>query len=196
MSLFLVTEPLRFAEPNAVDDAGVIQFVADHGVFCGRAGFEQAAVRIEARRVKNRVFRAEKFGQRGLEFLVDVLRAADKAHRRHAETVSIERFFRRREDGGMIGQSEVIVRAKIDHVSAVSYRDFCVLRPRNNALRFVKTLRPDFIERLGEMLFESREHGDRETTQVPRREKDESGMRTFHADDECHRQNRDCAVCE
>jgi len=27
-----VTEPLRFAEPDAVDNAGVIQFVADHRV--------------------------------------------------------------------------------------------------------------------------------------------------------------------
>ena len=28
-----VAKPLRFAEPDAVDDAGVIQFIADHRVF-------------------------------------------------------------------------------------------------------------------------------------------------------------------
>ena len=36
----LVTKPLRFAEADAVDDGGVIQFIADHGVFFGEQRFE------------------------------------------------------------------------------------------------------------------------------------------------------------
>ena len=35
-----IAKPLRFAEANAVDDAGVIQFIADHRVFLGEQRFE------------------------------------------------------------------------------------------------------------------------------------------------------------
>ena len=36
----LVTKPLRFAEADAVDDAGVIQFIADHCVLFAQQRFE------------------------------------------------------------------------------------------------------------------------------------------------------------
>ena len=44
-----VTKALRFAEPDAVDDAGVIEFIADDGVFCAEQRLEQTAVGVEAR---------------------------------------------------------------------------------------------------------------------------------------------------
>ncbi len=44
----LITEALRFAETDTVDDAGVIEFVTDHGVFVGKQRFEQTAVGVEA----------------------------------------------------------------------------------------------------------------------------------------------------
>jgi hypothetical protein len=40
---------LRFAQPDAVDDAGVIEGVTDHRILIVEQGFEQTAVRIEAR---------------------------------------------------------------------------------------------------------------------------------------------------
>ena len=36
----LIAKPLRFAEADAVDDAGVIQFIADHRVVFGEQRFE------------------------------------------------------------------------------------------------------------------------------------------------------------
>ena len=136
----------------------MIQFVGNDGVFRAEQRFEQAAVGVEAGGVKNRVFCAEEFGQCRLQLLVDVLCAADEADPGHAEAVSVERSFRRSEDGRMISQSEVIVRAKIDHAPAVSDRDFRVLRPGDDALGFVKTLRPDLIQGLRDVIGKFREH--------------------------------------
>ena len=55
----LVAEPLGLAEPDAVDDAGVVQFVRDDGVLGAEKRLEQAAVGVEARRVEDRVVHAE-----------------------------------------------------------------------------------------------------------------------------------------
>jgi hypothetical protein len=46
----LVTEALRLAEADAVDDRRVVERVADDRVLLARQGLEQAAVRVEARR--------------------------------------------------------------------------------------------------------------------------------------------------
>ncbi len=44
----LVTKALRFAEADAVDNAGVIQLVTDHRVLVGEQRFEQTAIGVEA----------------------------------------------------------------------------------------------------------------------------------------------------
>ena len=54
-----VAEALRFAQADAVDDAGVVQRVADDRVLFVEQRLEQAAVRVEARRVEDRVLGAE-----------------------------------------------------------------------------------------------------------------------------------------
>jgi hypothetical protein len=72
--------------------------------------------------------------------------------------VSIKRFFGRSDERRMISQSEVIVRAKIENAFATGYRNVRVLRRRDNPLRFVKTLRFDFIKRLCESLIKFGEH--------------------------------------
>ena len=43
-----ITQASGFAEPDAVDQARVVQGIADNGVSFVEQGFEQAAVRIEA----------------------------------------------------------------------------------------------------------------------------------------------------
>ena len=47
-------------ETNAVDQAGMVQGVADDGIPFVEQGFEQSAVGIEAGAVENRVIGAEK----------------------------------------------------------------------------------------------------------------------------------------
>src|SRR4029077_10757010 len=91
----LVTKALRFAEPDAIDDAGVIQFIADHRVFVGEQRLEQAAVCIATGWIKNRIFGAEEFGKRCFEFLVNVLCATNKTHTRHSKSVRLESLFGR-----------------------------------------------------------------------------------------------------
>ena len=54
----LVTKTLRFAEPDAVDDRGVIQFIGDDGVLVAEQRLEQAAVGIESRRDKESCLRS------------------------------------------------------------------------------------------------------------------------------------------
>ena len=114
--------------------------------------FEQAAVGVEAGGIKNRVLRPEKFRQRGFQFLVNVLRAANETHARHAETMGVERFFRRGDQRGMIGQAEIIVRAHVEHAFAAGDRDVGVLRTGDDALGFEEALRFDFLERLRKLV--------------------------------------------
>ena len=137
---------------------GVIEFVADDRVLFGEQRFEQAAVGIEAGRIKNRLFRPEKFRERGFEFLVDVLRAANETDTGHAEAVCVERFLRGGDERGMIGQAEVIVGAHIEHAFATGDFNVRVLRASDDALGLVKALRFYFLECLRNLLFEFGEH--------------------------------------
>ena len=70
----------------------------------------------------------EKFRERGFKLLVDILRAANKAHARHAEAVRVERFFGRSDERRMVGEAKIIVRAHVEHAFAARDRDVRVLR--------------------------------------------------------------------
>ena len=154
----LVAKPLRFAEPNAVDDAGVIQFVADYRVLVGQERFEQTAVGIETGWIKNCVFGSEEFGERGLQLLVNVLRPANETHACHSKAMRVERFFGSGDERGMIGETEIIVCAHVEHAFAAGDRDVRILRASDNSLRFEKTLRLNFLECLRNLIFEFRDH--------------------------------------
>ncbi|MFO0938249.1 MAG: hypothetical protein U0798_17225 [Gemmataceae bacterium] len=78
--VMLVTKALSLAEPHAIDDAGVIQFIRKNGVLFGEKRFEQAAVGIEAGNVQDGIGLAEERGDGPLGLLVDPLRSADKAN--------------------------------------------------------------------------------------------------------------------
>ncbi len=75
-----VAEPAGLAEADAVDDAGVVELVADDGVLGAQQRLEQPAVGVEARAVEDRVLRAQEGGQARLQFLVQLLGAADEPH--------------------------------------------------------------------------------------------------------------------
>ncbi len=55
------------AEPDAVDDRGVVQLVGDHGVLLVEQRLEETPVGVEAGRVQDRVLGAEELGDRRLE---------------------------------------------------------------------------------------------------------------------------------
>jgi hypothetical protein len=154
----LVTKALRFAEPDAIDDAGVIQFIADHRVFVGEQRLEQAAVCVEAGWVKNRIFGAEKFGKRCFQFLMNVLCAANKTHTRHPKSMGLERFFGRSDQRGMIGKPKIIVCTHVEHAFAARDTNVCILRTRDDTLGFEKALRLNFFQSLSDLIFEFGNH--------------------------------------
>ena len=137
----------------------MVQRVGDNRVLIGEEGFEHTAVRIEAGGVKDRIFGAEIVGDRFFELLVDVLRAADKAHRRHAVAVRIHRPFRRIDQPGVVRQPEVIVRAKVEHFFTACDRDVGLLRRSDNTFLFVQSSLFDRLELGREVLFHFSVHG-------------------------------------
>ena len=91
---------------------------------------------------------------------MDVLCATNEADARHPEAVRVEGFFRGGDQRGMIGQTEIIVRAQIEDAATAGDFDLRVLRAGDDSFGFVETLRPDFRKRGCELLIEFREHGE------------------------------------
>ena len=87
----VVAVALRLAEPDAVDDRGVVERVGDDRVLLAEQRLEEAAVGVEAGRVEDGVLGAEEGREPGLERLVHLLGAADEADRGHAVAVAVER---------------------------------------------------------------------------------------------------------
>ena len=108
-----VTVTYGFAETHAVDDRGVVQGVGDDGVLLAEERFEDTPVGIETGGVENRVLRAEIVGNGLFELLVDVLAAADEAHRRHAVAAAVHGFFRRLDQARVVRKPEVVVGAEV-----------------------------------------------------------------------------------
>src|SRR6267143_1570958 len=162
----LVAMPLRFAESDTVDDAGVVEFVTDDCVLIGEQRFEKSAIGVKGARIKDRVFGAEEFRQRALQFLVNVLGATNKAYAGHAEAVRVESFLRRSDQGRVIGKAEIIVGAHVQYAFSVGDGDVCVLRRGNHAFGLVEPLGANFFERAGELLIKFGEHDWPQTMQT------------------------------
>src|SRR4026209_1189845 len=105
----------------------MVEGIADHGVSIIEQNLEEASVRIEARTVKNRVLSPKKSTDRAFEVVMDLLRAADEAHRAHAIAVNPKPVGGCLDDVRMIGQAQVIV---VTEVQGPSLRqpDFSLLR--------------------------------------------------------------------
>lgn len=135
----LVAIALRLAQADAIDDGRVVQLVADDRVFSAEQRFEQPAVGVERRAVEDRVFGAEKLRQPRFQRLVQVLRAANEAHRAEAKAVRVERLVRRLEHLRVRRQAEVVVGAEVDDLLAVRRADHSALRRGDDALGLVET---------------------------------------------------------
>ncbi len=96
-----ITEPLRFAEPYAINDRGMVQLVGYYGVLLVEQWFKNPTVRVESGNIKNCVFRSEKSGQLGLKLLVNVLGAADETYAAHAISPLVHVFSGRFHNFGM-----------------------------------------------------------------------------------------------
>src|SRR5436189_171906 len=88
----VVAPALGLAQPHAVDDRGVIECIRDDRVLLGEQRLEHAAVGVEAGGVEQRVLGAEEGRDLLLQRLVQVLGAADEAHRGEPVAVAVERL--------------------------------------------------------------------------------------------------------
>ena len=140
-----IAQPPRLAQADAIDDAGVIQCVADHRIALIEQRLEQSAVGVETRRIENRVLHSEVAAQALLQLAVDALRPANEAHRRDTVAVARERIMRGLDHRRVICKPEVIVGAQIDHLTAVRELDDRSLRRSNDALALQQ---PRRLERL------------------------------------------------
>src|SRR5699024_4868598 len=81
----LIPVPFGLAQADAVDDAGMVQLVADDGVFLAQQRLKQTAVRIKARGIENGILCPQETGDGLLQILVELLGPADKPDRSQAE---------------------------------------------------------------------------------------------------------------
>src|ERR1019366_977993 len=148
-----ISQALRLAEANAVDDGRVVQRVADDDVALVEQRLEEAPVRVEARRVEDRIFHAEEPSEPGFEPLVGVLRPADEPHTREAVAVLVERRTRRLDDARMRAQAEVVVRAEVeDGRRRLAHADRRALRAEQPPLTLLESGRAELVERRSEHL--------------------------------------------
>jgi hypothetical protein len=102
------------AEADAVDERGVDEAVGDDDVVLGQDGLEDAGVGVHAGGEEERVLGAEEGRQLVLELAVDVLGAADEAHRGHAVAAGLQAVVRRLDHVGVAREPQVVVGAHVD----------------------------------------------------------------------------------
>src|SRR5207237_9297975 len=93
-----IAKALGLAQTNAVDDAGVIKFVAENGVLLAQERFEQAAIGVETARIEDSIFLAEKTGDRPFELFVQLLRATNEPDGSQTVPVAAQPFLTRSDD--------------------------------------------------------------------------------------------------
>ena len=74
------------------------------------------------------------------------LRPADEAHRRHAEAAVVEALLRGRNQARIVGKTEVIVGAEVEHLAAFGEPNGRRLRTLNDALALVEAVGANPIE--------------------------------------------------
>ncbi len=94
----------------------MVQRVADYCIVAGKYGLEQATIWIKAGWIQDGVLGSEKLADSLFQFLVQRLRAANKAHGCHAVAILIQRLVCSCYDLRVIGEAKVVIRAKIEYM--------------------------------------------------------------------------------
>ena len=154
-----VAQPCCLAEPDPVDDRGMVERVRDDGVVGPEQRLEQAPVGVEAGAEEDRVLGAEERRQPLLELLVQRLCAADEPHRGHPEAPALERVARSLDHGRMVGETEVVVGAEVEQAPHPLHLDVRRLRRLEDELALVEPCLPQLVELLDELLLQRSVHG-------------------------------------
>ncbi len=107
------------AQPAAVDDARVIQFIRDDDVVFCEDGRDGAGVGGEPALKHDDRFGLLEHGQPTFEFHVNRHRAGDRAHGAGAHTEFFGRLDHRGDELGMRRETEIVVRRQVDDLFAV-----------------------------------------------------------------------------
>jgi len=142
---------LRLAEPDPVDDAGMVQLVRNNGIIRPQKCFKQACIRIETGCVENGVVHSQELRQASLKLLVNRLGSADEPYRRETVSPPVQALVGRADNLRMIRQPEVVVGAQVDHLSAIGHADVGSLRRGQHALVLVQALFPNCSESRAEL---------------------------------------------
>ena len=154
-----VAVALGLAQAHAVDDAGVVERVADDGVVGREQRLEHAAVGVEAGGVEDGVLRLEVIGDGLLELFVHVLRAADEAHARHAVAAAVHGLLGGLDEARVVGETQVVVGAEVEHLAA-GHLDGGLLRTLDEALALVESGLLDVLQFLLEVFLEFTVHNE------------------------------------
>ena len=154
----LVAITFGFAESNAVDDGGMVQSIADDGIFFSKERFEYTAVGIEACRIEDSIFGVEVFGNGFLQFFVDVLRSANEAYGAHPESTLIHRILGSLYQPRVIGQTEIVVGTKVQYLLAFVYADVSTLGGDDDPFFLVQPGFFDTLEFGSQVVFHSFVH--------------------------------------
>ena len=87
---------------------------------------------------------------RGLQRLVQILGAADEAHRGEAEAVIVQRLVGGGDDVGMVGQAQIIVGAEIQHLAPGLDPDVRSLRAGDDPLLLEEGVTADALDLAGQ----------------------------------------------
>ena len=107
----------RLRQPDAVDDAGVVQRIAHHEVTFAHDAMRQSLVGGPRRHVAHGRFRADKSRQRLLELPMDGERAADETHRTGAGTELVQAVDPGLHHTRLVAQPEIVVRGEDQHLA-------------------------------------------------------------------------------
>ena len=121
----------------------MVQGIGYNGVFRAQQRLEHTAIGIKSSGVKDGIVHVQKVGECFFKAGVNVLRAANKAHRGHAIAVIFQRFLTRFHKLVGIGEAQIIVGAEVQHMVAgaiLHHINFGILFGRDNALGFKELL--------------------------------------------------------
>ena len=109
----------RAAQPAAVDDAGVVQFVRDDHVVFRQNRRDRARVGGEAALEHDDRLHLLELGEPALELDVELHRAGDGANRPRTNAELLDRRQRRGPQPRMRRQTEIVVRGEVDDGAVV-----------------------------------------------------------------------------
>ena len=118
----------------------MVERIRNHRILRAQKRLEEPRVRVEATGKENRVLHPQKRAQKALQALVRDLRAANEAHRRHAEAVLAQGVSGCFDEERMVGQAQIVVRAQIDAGGAGLKRNFALLRRGDDLLLLEQTV--------------------------------------------------------